>query len=97
MYLFVIFFFQRAWRKHFKSVSKSKSPDVSVQIASILDEYDDYESDDIERVNVVRKNQVDYVPPIPDFIPDTNPVTTSERLNFSFEDQYEGTGNDSGI
>lgn len=39
------------------------------------------DSDDMERVNVVKKGQRDYVPPIPDFIKD------------SYSLKYEGSEN----
>jgi len=83
-------FLQRAWRKYNKSVSKIKPDsletgdhDFSKEIR--MDSYEEinYEndSDDMERVNVVRKGQRDYVPPIPDFIDDLYSLKGEENLN----------------
>ncbi|XP_022165573.1 uncharacterized protein LOC111030411 [Myzus persicae] len=81
---------QRAWRKYNKSVSKIKSDslgtgdhDLSKEIW--MDSYEEinYEndSDDMERVNVVRKGQRDYVPPIPDFIDDLYSLKDEDNLD----------------
>jgi len=50
------------------------------------------DSDDMERVNVVRKGQRDYVPPIPDFIDDLYSLKYEENVNsrskdISYEDE----------
>jgi len=50
------------------------------------------DSDDMERVNVVKKGQRDYVPPIPDFIDDFYTAKYEENVNgqpkeTSYEDE----------
>lgn len=58
-----------------------------------LDEFDyEYDSDDMERVNVVKKSQEDYVPPIPDFIDDSyqSSITNiNKKIMFEDENEYE--------
>ncbi|XP_060856655.1 uncharacterized protein LOC132934367 [Metopolophium dirhodum] len=70
---------QKAWRKYNKAVSNIKPDSLETGDHVFSKEFrmDTYEeinyendSDDMERVNVVRKGQRDYVPPIPDFIDD---------------------------
>lgn len=50
------------------------------------------DSDDMERVNVVRKGQRDYVPPTPDFIDDVYSLKYEKNVNdqpkeTSYEDE----------
>lgn len=95
------YFFQKTWRKYRKSISKSSATTRPVSKKSSIDysleEIDfEYDSDDMERVNVVRKGHRDYVPPIPDFIDDfdsfkdENTVDVMKNLkNISFENEDE--------
>ncbi|XP_025201838.1 uncharacterized protein LOC112599235 [Melanaphis sacchari] len=92
---------QRAWRKYNKQVSKLKhdSLETGDHILSkefredILEEINyENDSDDMERVNVVKKGQRDYVPPIPDFIDDLYSSKYVENVNgqpknISYEDE----------
>ncbi|XP_015366412.1 PREDICTED: uncharacterized protein LOC107163472 [Diuraphis noxia] len=97
---------QRAWRKYNKSVSniQPNSLETGDHVFSKEIQIDTYEeinyendSDDMERVNVVRKGQRDYVPPIPDYIDDVYLLTDEENVNgqpkeSSYEDEYEDNG-----
>lgn len=48
------------------------------------------DSDDMERVNVVKKGQRDYVPPIPDFIKDSYSLKYEGSVNSQLKDiSYE--------
>lgn len=97
-------FVQRAWRKFKKSVSESKPDSLDKgdhiyfkQFRVDTFEETNYENDsddddDMERVNVVRKGQRDYVPPIPDFIDDLYSLQYEENANgqrkeTSYEDE----------
>ncbi|XP_060835788.1 uncharacterized protein LOC132918540 [Rhopalosiphum padi] len=92
---------QRAWRKYNKPVSKSNHDSLGAGDRVFFKELQEdtfeemkYEndSDDMERVNVVRKGQRDYVPPIPDFIDDLYSLKYEENVNsrskdISYEDE----------
>lgn len=55
----------------------------------LLEEFDyEYDSDDMERVNVVKKYQEDYVPPIPDFL-DYSFKHQSSITNITKETMFE--------
>lgn len=93
------FFFQRAWRKYHESISKYASAIKPETQFESLEEFDyEYDSDDMERVNVVKKSQKDYVPPIPDFIDDSFKYQSSltnltKKIMFEDESGYEDSIN----
>lgn len=63
----------------------------------LLEEFDyEYDSDDMERVNVVKKSQKDYVPPIPDFIDNSfkyQNSMTNKKTMYEDENGYEDSIN----
>ncbi|KAE9535685.1 hypothetical protein AGLY_007586 [Aphis glycines] len=90
---------QRAWRKHNKPVSKLKQDSLETgdcfSSKELLEDtfYEmncENDSDDMERVNVVKKGQRDYVPPIPDFIKDSYSLKYEGSVNGQLKDiSYE--------
>lgn len=100
--------FQKTWRKYSKLlpietiISSTSVIDsiVSAKQSNVnsLDELDfENDSDDMERVNVVKKGQRDYVPPIPDFIDDgmdllkelsmTNTMERLREMSYAYNDE----------
>lgn len=62
-----------------------------------MDEFDFENNDSDERVNVVMKGQRDYVPPIPDFIDDSDSLKDANLTNIIDQlqkDSYEDEDGD---